>query len=136
LFVLFAAEFCLSDLCAVLISAIFNIAFWLCDLPLVVLVISSGCIHNLLEMVFLLWFCFVCYCMQTVSSTTVVLSCFDFYWCSVLSMFWHLIHLFALFICLWVICCQHLLIYSEFCCEHFLKLACEQFVFVSDKLLW
>jgi len=39
------------------------------------LIIPSGCIHNLLEMVFLLWFHFVCYCTQTVLLTTVVLSC-------------------------------------------------------------
>jgi hypothetical protein len=54
---------------------------------LVVLVISLGYIHNLLKMVFLLWFRFVCYCMQTVPLTTVVLSCSGFYWHSVSSTF-------------------------------------------------
>jgi hypothetical protein len=46
-----------------------------------------GYIHNLLKMVFLLWFHFVCYCTQTVLLTTVVLSCSGFYWHSVSSTF-------------------------------------------------
>ncbi len=89
LFVLFAVEFCLSDpyatswslQCLVLLSD-----FVIC--VLVVLVIPLSYIHNSLEMVFLLWFCFVCYCMQTVLLTTVVPSCSGFYWRSVLSTFW------------------------------------------------
>ena len=47
-----------------------------------------------------------------------------------------LIHSFALFIHLWVICHQHLVFYSEFCCECFSELAHEQLVSVDDKLLW
>ncbi len=89
LFVLFVAEFCSSDpyatswslQCLVLLSG-----FVICVLA--VLVIPLSYIHNLLEMVFLLWFHFVCYCTQTVPLTTVVLSCSDSYWCSVLSTFW------------------------------------------------
>jgi len=88
LFVSFVAESCLSDLCATSWSLqylILSFDFVIC--VLVVLVIPSGYIHNLLEMVFLLWFHFVCYCTQTVLLTTVVLSCSDFYWHSVSSTF-------------------------------------------------
>ncbi len=88
LFVSFAAEFCLSDLCATswfLWCLVLLFDFVICALT--VLVIPLSYTHNLLKMVFLLWFCFVCYCMQTVLSATVVLSCSDFYWCSVLSTF-------------------------------------------------
>jgi len=88
LFVLFAVEFCSSNPYATswsLRCLISLFGFVIC--ALVVLVISSDYIHNLLEMVFLLWFHFVCYCMQTVPLTTVILSCSDFYWHSVLSMF-------------------------------------------------
>jgi len=89
LFVFTVAEFCLSDLCATswsLQCLVLLSDFVICALA--VLVIPLSYTHNLLEMMFLLWFCFVCYCMQTVSSITVVLSCSDSYWCSVLSMFW------------------------------------------------
>jgi hypothetical protein len=110
-----------------------SIAFWLCDCVLAVLVIPSGYIHNLLEMVFLLWFHFVCYCMQTVLLTTVVLSCSGFIDIVSQVCFNRLIHLFALLIHLWMVCCQHLMIYPEFCCERFSKLACKQLVSVSDK---
>ncbi len=126
------AESCLSDLCATSWSLqclilLFN--FVIC--ALMVLVISLSYIHNLLKMVFLLWFHFVCYCTQTVLSTTVVLSCSDFYWHSVLSTlqlfdsFIHSIHLSVsdmlstsfdlswvllwafLKTCLWIVClCQ------------------------------
>ncbi len=86
LFVSFVAESCLSDLCATSWSlqySILSFGFVIC--ALVVLVIPLSYIHNLLKMVFLLWFHFVCYCTQTVLLTTVVLSCSDFYWHSVLS---------------------------------------------------
>ncbi len=89
LFVLIAVEFCLSDLCAAFWFMQYSILlsdFVICALA--VLVIPLSYIHNSLKMVFLLWFCFVCYCMQTVPLTTVVLSCSDFYWHSVLSTFW------------------------------------------------
>ncbi len=88
LFVLFVAEFCLSGLYATswsLQCLVLLFGFVICVLA--VLVIPSGYIYNLLEMVFLLWFHFVCCYMQTVLLTTVVLSCSGFYWCSVLSMF-------------------------------------------------
>ncbi len=88
LFILFVAESCLSDLCATswsLQCLVLLSGFVICVLA--VLVISSNYIHNLLEMVFLLWFHFVCYCTQTVLLTTVVLSCSDFYWHSVSSTF-------------------------------------------------
>ncbi len=88
LFVLFTVEFCSSDSyatswslwCLVLLSGFVIRA-------LTVLVIPLSCIHNLLKMVFLLWSHFVCYCTQTVSLTTVVLSCPGFYWHSVSSTF-------------------------------------------------
>jgi hypothetical protein len=140
LFVLFAVEFCLSDPCATswsLQCLVLLSGFVICVLA--VLVIPLGYIHNLLKMVFLLWFHFVCYCTQTVLLTTVVLSCSGFYWHSVSSTF----QLSDSFVCsahLSVsVCCQHLMIYSEFCCERFSKLACEQLVSVSDKFfdsLW
>jgi hypothetical protein len=103
---------------------------------LAVLAIPSGYIHNLLEMVFLLWFRFVCYCTQTVPSATVVpvvLVPID-----IVSQvrFDRLVHSFALPIRLRVVCRRHLMIYSEFCCERFPKLACEQLVSVGDKFLW
>ena len=96
LFVSSVAEFCLSDLCATSWSSWCLVSlsgFVICVLA--VLVIPSGYIHNSLKMVFLLWFCFVCYCTQTVLLTTVVLSCSGSYWHSVLSMF----QLFGSFVC-------------------------------------
>ncbi len=88
LFVLIAVEFCLSDPCAAFLSlqCLILLSGFVIR-ALAVLVIPLGYIHNLLNMVFLLWFCFVCYCTQTVLLTTVVLSCPDFYWHSVSSMF-------------------------------------------------
>ncbi len=89
LFVLFAVEFCSPDPCATSWSLQYSILlsdFVICALA--VLIIPLNYIHNLLEMVFLLWFHFVCYCMQTVLLTTVILSCSDSYWHSVSSMFW------------------------------------------------
>ncbi len=88
LFFLIAVEFCSSDPCAAFWSLQYSIllsGFVICVLA--VLVIPLGCIHNLLKMVFLSWFHFVCYCTQTVPLTTVVLSCPDFYWHSVSSTF-------------------------------------------------
>ena len=88
LFVSFVAEFCLSDLCATSWSLqylILSFGFVICVLA--VLVIPLSYIHNSLKMVFLSWFCFVCYCTQTVLLTTVVLSCPGFYWHSVSSTF-------------------------------------------------
>ncbi len=88
LFVLFTVEFCSPDPCAAFWSLQYSILLsGFVIRVLVVLVISLGYIHNLLEMVFLLWFRFVCYCMQTVLLTTVVPSCPDFYWRSVSSTF-------------------------------------------------
>ena len=89
LFVLFVAESCLSGLCATswsLWCLVLLSGFVICALA--VLVIPLGYIHNSLKMMFLLWFCFVCCCTQTVLLTTVVLSCSDFYWHSVSSTFW------------------------------------------------
>ncbi len=96
LFISFVAEFCLSDLCATswsLWCLVLLSDFMICVLA--VLVIPLSYTYNLLKMMFLLWFHFVCYCIQTVLSAAVVLSCFDFYWCSVLSTF----QLFGSYIC-------------------------------------
>ncbi len=96
LFFLFAVEFCLSDLCATswsLRCLVLLSGFVICVLA--VLVIPLGYIHNSLEMVFLSWFHFVCCCTQTVSLTTVILSCSGFYWHSVSSTF----QLFDSFVC-------------------------------------
>ncbi len=88
LFVLFAVEFCSSDSCAAFWSLQYSILLsGFVIRVLAVLVIPLGYIHNLLKMVFLPWFHFVCYCMQTVLLTTVVLNCPDFYWHSVSSTF-------------------------------------------------
>ncbi len=134
LFVLFAVEFCSSDPCAAFWSLQYSILlsdFVICALA--VLIIPLSYIHNLLKMVFLLWFHFVCYCTQTVPLTTVVLSCSDFYWHSVSSMFQpsgsfvHSAHSSV---------GGTLLTFFEFRCEHFPKPACEQLVSVDDKLLW
>jgi len=89
LFVFFVAESCLSGLCVTswsLQCLVLLSDFVICALA--VLVISLSYIHNLLKMVFLLWFHFVCYCTQTVPLTTVVLSCSNSYWRSISSMFW------------------------------------------------
>jgi hypothetical protein len=103
---------------------------------LAVLVIPLSYIHNLLEMVFLLWFHFVCCCTQTVLLTTVVLSCSGFYWHSVSSTFQPS----GSFVCSAHLSVNGMLLtsydLSEFCCEHFSKLACKQLVSVDDKFLW
>ncbi len=88
LFVLIAVEFCSSDPYATSWSLQYSILLsGFAIRVFAVLVIPSGYIYNLLKMVFLLWFHFVCYCMQTVLSATVILSCSGFYWHSVLSTF-------------------------------------------------
>ncbi len=88
LFVLIAVEFCSPDPCATswFLQCLLSLSGFVIHV-LAVLVIPSGYIHNSLEMVFLLWFRFVCCCMQTVLLTTVVLSCPGFYWHSVSSTF-------------------------------------------------
>jgi hypothetical protein len=101
---------------------------------LAVLAIPSGYIHNSLEMVFLRGFV-LCVIVRKLCCRQqlypVVLVPID-----IVSQvrFDRLVHSFALSIRLWVVCRRHFVIYSEFCCERFPKLACEQLISVGDKL--